>query len=126
MIYGIGVDLVEIARIANLYEKFGVAFTHKILTQKELEDFKINTTSAAQFIAKRFAAKEAFVKALGIGFRANIYPKDIGVSHDDFGKPVMHYSTEVNGILLNHRVTGIHLSIADEKKYSIAFVTLEK
>ena len=86
MIYGIGTDVVEVKRIKEALHKHGIALAKKILTSQELVTFK-QTKSKENFLAKRFAAKEAFAKALGTGMRTPVSFKSIEVIHDSLGKP---------------------------------------
>ncbi len=81
MILGVGVDVVRVSRVQAAVDRFGVRFSRRILTGEELGDLP-GPRRAAQFLAKRFAAKEALVKALGTGFRYGVGPRDIGVRHE--------------------------------------------
>ncbi len=123
-ILGIGVDIVENARIKKSITN--KKFLERIYTNDEvLESKKIN--DKVGFFSKRFAAKEAFSKALGTGFRKDLNFKDISISNDKFGKPIIKVNNKLK-IIVNKRFNikklNVHLSISDEKKYSIAFVTL--
>ena len=86
MIYGVGTDVVEVSRIAKALERFGDGFAKKILSPEEFLVFQKNNLKE-NFLAKRFAAKEAFAKALGTGFRNDLNFKDIEIMNDKFGKP---------------------------------------
>ena len=99
MISGIGVDLVDKARFKNLVKKFGNRAATKILSKAEYLEYK-NISNKPSFLSKRFAAKEALSKALGVGlYRKGIYPKYISVKHDDFGKPFLSLSSELQAII---------------------------
>ena len=124
-ILGIGVDIIENKRIIKSIKND--KFKKRIYSQKELElsTLTINKTS---FFSKRFAAKEAFAKALGTGFRKNLNFKDIEVINDKFGKP--YYSKNKNikkMIQKNFKVKNFDcfLSISDEKDYSAAFTIIQ-
>ena len=124
MINGIGVDLVDKARFINLVKKFGNRVAMKILSKDEYLEYK-NISNKPSFLSKRFAAKEALSKALGVGlYRKGIYPKYISVKHDDFGKPFLSLSSELEKIINNHNMK-IQLSITDSDTQSIAFVVIE-
>ena len=124
MINGIGVDLVDKARFINLVKKFGNKVAMKILSKDEYLEYK-NISNKPSFLSKRFAAKEALSKALGVGlYRKGIYPKYISVKHDDFGKPFLSLSSELEKIINNHNMK-IQLSITDSDTQSIAFVVIE-
>ena len=124
MISGIGVDLVDKARFINLVKKFGNRVATKILSKDEYLEYK-NISNKPSFLSKRFAAKEAFSKALGVGlYRNGIFPKHISVKHDDFGKPFLSLSSELKTIINNDNMK-IQLSITDSDTQSIAFVVIE-
>ena len=124
MIYGIGTDIVRIQRIADNLSRYGDRFALRILTDAETVQFR-NSARQAHFLAKRFAAKEATVKALGTGFRDGLSLRDIGVRNNPLGKPELAFSAKAQDWLLSRGIAGSHLSLADEQDYAIAFVTLE-
>jgi holo-[acyl-carrier protein] synthase len=124
MIYGIGTDIVEVARIADALERHGAAFAQRILTENEWLAFQQSNTRT-RFLAKRFAAKEAFAKALGTGLRHPATFHNIGVTHDDLGKPVFDLANELQAALELKEIHCSHLSISDEKALAVAFVVLE-
>lgn len=124
MIVGIGTDIVRVARMQQDLERFGERFAERILTDKELGEFhKVN--NRANFLARRFAAKEAAVKALGTGFSQGIHLREIGVGHDALGKPLLEFSGRALEFLHGKGVTVAHISLADEADHAVAFVTLE-
>ena len=124
MIFGIGTDIVRVARMQQDLDRFGDRFAERILTDKELEEFRA-VRNRAHFLARRFAAKEAAVKALGTGFSQGIHLREISVGHDALGKPLL----ELTGRALEFaRAQGIecaHISLSDETDHAVAFVTLE-
>ena len=124
MIYGIGTDIAAVERLTGMFERHGRAAAEKLLAPAELADFDV-ATDKGRFLAKRFAAKEAFGKALGTGIRAPVVLPAIGVGHDGLGKPLFDLAPEVAG-LLNEKRLSAHLSISDEREYAIAFVILEQ
>ncbi len=124
MIFGIGTDIVEVARIKASIAEFGDAFAQRILAESELASYH-NSHIKARFLAKRFAAKEAFSKALGTGLRAPATLQNIAVAHDDLGKPVLLLAPELQTFLLTKSITQTHISISDEKNLAAAFVVLE-
>ena len=125
MIYGIGTDIVEVSRIEESLARFGDAFARRILTEQEWLSFQQSKTQA-RFLAKRFAAKEAFAKALGTGLREPATFQNIGVAHDDLGKPVLDLTPALQAFLDKKGIVQQHLSISDEKALAAAFVVLEK
>lgn len=124
MIYGIGTDIVSIQRIENNLERHGEHFASRILTDGEMQGYQ-KSVRKSHFLAKRFAAKEAAVKALGTGFRDGLSLKDISVSNDDLGKPILEFSDRAKEELKIRGIGNCHLSLSDEQNYAVAFVTLE-
>ncbi len=124
MIFGIGTDIVEVARIEASIEQFGDDFAKRILAESEMESY-LQSHIKPRFLAKRFAAKEAFSKALGTGLRAPATFQNIAVSHDDLGKPRLILAAELQAFLLTKNIAQTHISISDEKNLAAAFVVLE-
>ena len=125
MIYGIGTDIVEVKRIKEALSKYGVALAKKILTSQELLTYK-KTKGKENFLAKRFAAKEAFAKALGTGMRFPVNFKSIEIIHDSLGKPKIKTISKLTLLVKSHHIKYCHLSISDEKNIAVAFVILEQ
>jgi holo-[acyl-carrier protein] synthase len=124
MIFGIGTDIVEVARIEASIQQFGDEFARRILAESELNSY-LQSHIKARFLAKRFAAKEAFSKALGTGLRAPVTFQNIAVSHDDLGKPLLVVAAVLKDFLQSKNITQMHISISDEKNLATAFVVLE-
>ena len=124
MIYGIGTDIVEVARIEASITQFGDDFAKRILADSEYESY-LASQIKPRFLAKRFAAKEAFSKALGTGLRAPATFQNIAVSHDDLGKPILIFSTELQAFMQEKNIKQTQISISDEKNLAAAFVVLE-
>jgi len=124
MIYGIGTDLVEIARIEKALERFGERFAIRILCEPELKRFKVHRKPAA-YLAKRFAAKEAFTKALGTGIHAPANWHGVWVTNLRSGKPQLEFSPALSALLKERQITHSHLSITDERGMAAATVILE-
>ena len=127
-VLGTGIDIVENYRLKKLLLKKKSNFKNKIFTNNEIAycEKKSNITNC---YSKRFAAKEAFVKALGIGFRKNINFKDIEIDKDSYGKPYLLINKKIiNKIktLFKVKKFNVLLSISDEKKYAIASVIISK
>ena len=126
VIIGNGVDIVENKRIKNSLKIKG--FINRVFTQNEINKSK-KLSNKTNFFAKRFAAKEAFVKALGEGFRNNINFNDIDISNDNKGKPSINISNNIKKFLkkkLKLNKYKIFLSLSDENKHSIAYVIINK
>jgi len=124
MIFGIGTDIVEYARIKALWARYGERFAERLLSERELPEFRTHIDSA-RFLAKRFAAKEAFAKAVGSGMRHPVAFQRIGVTHDGLGKPVLQFDEVLRTYLAQLGINGHHLSISDERDMIVAFVVLE-
>ena len=125
-IIGIGVDIVD----NNRFKKFinNTKFINRICSAKEINNLK-RKTNKILFLSKRFSAKEAFVKALGSGFRDELSFNDISILNDKKGKPYFLFNKKIKNILkkkykLNKFKT--HLSLSDEKKHSVSYVILQK
>lgn len=123
MILGTGTDIVQVARMRRCIERFGDRFTKRILSSKEMIEFNANSKKA-HYIARRFAAKEAAVKALGTGFSQGIHFHDVVVTHDDYGKPNIELYGKALLKARDMKVTAIHSSLSDEKEYAVAFVIM--
>lgn len=124
MIYGIGTDIAEISRLAELYQRSGDRALEKILAPSERDDCK-KSSDPARFLAKRFAAKEALGKAFGSGIREPLLLPAIAVDHDDQGKPFFVLGDAPAKAFRKLKLTA-HLSLSDEREFAIAFVVLEQ
>lgn len=124
MIYGIGIDIVQIKRIEQDLERWGERFTQKIFTSGEIDYCSKKKNSSPNFAA-RFAAKEAFVKALGIGMRRGIHWKDVEVTRGPLGKPVLKLGGQALQVCTKEKIAGVFVSITHDREYSSAIVVLE-
>ena len=124
MIVGIGTDVVSIERIAGVLERHGERFLGRILTSDERRRYD-RTKAKASHLAKRWAAKEAFSKAIGTGIHPPFTWKSIGVGRDPKGKPLVVPSAEMAKHLKKLGVTSAHLSLTDDAGVAVAFVVLE-
>ena len=123
---GIGVDIIKNSRIKNSITNKN--FLLRIFSKEEIENSK-KIGNKINFFSKRFAAKEAFSKALGTGFSNGLNFKDITINNDKNGKPFFKISNKLKKLFKKKFKTkkiNVHLSLADEKKHSIAFVVLGK
>lgn len=125
MILGLGIDLVEIPRIARAYARFGENFATRILHGEELATMPVGA-GAAQFIAARFAAKEAAVKALGTGFSNGICFTDFCVSKNEMGQPMLNFYGAASAACARLGATRAHLSLTHGRDTAAAVVVLEK
>lgn len=124
MIFGIGTDIVEYARIEAMWQRLGVRLAERILSEGELPVFYAHA-HPARLLAKRFAAKEAFAKAVGSGLRHPVSLRRISITHDGLGKPVLQFDPLLRAYLAQLGISGHHLSISDERNMIVAFVVLE-
>jgi len=133
MIIGIGNDIVAINRIKKIYQKFEYKFLEKCFDDYEIaifnKRFTKNFNGQINFLAKRFSAKEALVKALGIGIGRGINFKDIRIINDQFGKPEIEILNNKLSYILNKfncQKIKIHLSLSDTNELALAIVIIEK
>ena len=124
MIYGIGTDLIEIGRIEKVLQRFGERFAQRILCEPELKRFRAHKQPVA-YLAKRFAAKEAFTKALGTGIHAPANWHGVWVVNLGSGKPTLEFSPELKKLLHDKKISSAHVSLTDERDMAAATVILE-
>ena len=124
MIYGIGTDIVDIERVKKILSKNRDGFVKRVLSEHEQALFT-NKAESAAYCAKRFAAKEAFAKALGTGIGRVVSFQDLTVRNNENGKPYFIPSEKLRQFLVEKNIKQAHLSISDESKNAIAFVVLE-
>jgi len=126
MIYGIGVDLVKVARVAAALERHGDRFLQRIFTPREIEHCQ-GKARTASMLAMRFAAKEAFSKALGVGLRRDgIRWREVEVVPNPRGKPEFFVTGRAAQLCQDAGITGMHLTLTDENDLALAVVVLEK
>jgi holo-[acyl-carrier protein] synthase len=124
VIYGIGIDLVNIQRLEAVLQRWGDRFVTRVFTEQEA-DFCFKRAYPASPLALRFAAKEAFSKAIGLGMRKGIRWRDIEVFHYPGGRPGLRLEGRPSEICREKHITGFHLSLSDEGRYGMAVVVLE-
>ena len=124
MIYGIGIDVVEPQRVARLVDRYGERFVQRVLTPGELPGYR-KTPRPVLFLANRFAAKEAFSKAMGTGFRYPVTLQCITVVQNRAGKPGLSFHSDLAGMMRERGIVGHHLTISDESSLACACVVLE-
>lgn len=122
MIFGIGTDICDIRRVERIHTKFGARFVSKILSERE--EKHMPATGRAAWLAKRFAAKEAFAKALGIGFSEGLVFRDFAVLNNTKGAPEAVLSDNARAKLPEE--ARVHVSLSDEKGYAMAFIVIEQ
>lgn len=124
MVYGIGVDLVENRRMERIIDRWGVKFLNRIFSTEEMAYCGKHAYPVTHYSA-RFAAKESFLKALGIGLGMGIKLSDISVVNHEGGQPFLNLSGDAQSYIQKRRIHKIHLSLTHTKKYSAAMVLLE-
>jgi len=124
MIHGIGVDLVDIGRMESTIKRWGDRFTHRVFTPGEREVCYGRSSPFSAF-SLRFAAKEAFSKALGYGMRKGVRWRDVEVTHAPGGRPGLNLHGRSSAICREANINGFHLSLSDEGEYGVAMVVLE-
>jgi len=124
LIYGVGTDLIEIGRIDRALKRFGDRFARRILCEPELKRFRAHRQPVA-YLAKRFAAKEAFTKALGTGIHAPANWHGVWVVNLKSGKPQLEFSDDLQKLLRQRQIRRSHLSLTDEREIASATVILE-
>jgi holo-[acyl-carrier protein] synthase len=125
MIYGVGIDLVENSRMDKIVKKWGPKFINRIFSEDEILYCEKHAHSAIHYGA-RFAAKESFLKALGIGIGKGVKLNDIEVENDENGKPFLKLNGEAGEMIQKKKIKKVHLSLTHTEHYSTAFVVLEK
>jgi holo-[acyl-carrier protein] synthase len=123
MIFGIGTDIVQIERIARLHERYGARFAERLLHPAEARDF-IGQSRPARFLAMRFAAKEAIVKAMGTGFAHGMWIRDTGIVRNAQGRPEIIWSERGRALCGELGIGDGHVSLSDEGGFVVAFAVL--
>ena len=128
MIVGIGSDLCNIERIQGSIDRFGERFLQRVFTETERAKAARRPFTAAGTLAKRFAAKEAFSKAVGTGFKRGVFMKDIGVVNLASGQPTLHLTggakARLDALAPAGHAIEVHLTITDDHPWAQAFVIL--
>jgi len=128
MIVGIGSDLCNIERIQNSVDRFGMRFLQRVFTEVEQAKAARRPHTVAGTLAKRFAAKEAFSKAVGTGFKRGVFMKDIGVINAPSGAPTLHLTggakARLDELTPDGHAIEVHLTMTDDHPWAQAFVIL--
>lgn len=123
MIFGIGVDVLETARIKRTFERFGDRFVEHLLLPEEQAQLA-RTQRRERFLAMRFAAKEAIVKAMGTGFAHGMWIRDVGVVQNEWGKPEVVFSARGERVRRALGVGEAHVTLTDEAGLVVAVAVL--
>ncbi len=124
MIFGIGVDVVQISRIGSLLDRWGDRFLQRVFTKQEIQYCRLRKDPSPH-LAVRFAAKEAFLKALGTGYSQGVRWKDIEVLRSSSGVPNLQLHSYTKTLCQSHGINRIHLSMSHDGDYGLVQVILE-
>ncbi len=124
MIFGVGTDIVEMARIQATYDRFGEHFVQRILMDEEIALYR-HSKWPVRFLAMRFAGKEAAVKAMGTGFRHGIWMRDVGITNNDWGRPLIIWSERGRAVCKQLGIGAGHVSLTDDAGLVVAFAVVE-
>jgi holo-[acyl-carrier protein] synthase len=128
-IVGLGSDLCNIERIQNSLDRFGERFERRVFTEVERAKAARRPFTRAGTLAKRFAAKEAFSKAVGTGFRRGVFMRDIGVVNKASGEPTLLLTggakERLDAMIPEGHAARIHLTMTDDHPFALAFVVIE-
>jgi len=123
MIFGVGTDLIELARVERVWNRFGERFATRVLLAEELELFA-ESANKVRFLAMRFAAKEAIVKAMGTGFANGMWVRDVGTVPNALGQPQVIYSARGAAMCAKLGIGNGYLTLTDEAGLILAFAVL--
>ncbi len=124
MIFGIGTDIVEMTRMESTWKRFGERLARRILMDQEMELFR-KTKQPARFLAMRFAGKEATVKAMGTGFAHGIWMRDVGITSNEWGRPLIIWSERGQKVCDELGIGKGHVSLTDDAGLVMAFAVVE-
>jgi len=125
MIFGVGTDIVELSRIQETYDRFGDHFVNRLLMDEERALFERNKWPV-RFLAMRFAAKEATVKAMGTGFAHGVWVRDVGAINNDWGRPLVIWSERGKAVCEKLGIGEGHVSLSDDAGLILAFAVVMK
>lgn len=123
MIFGVGTDIVELSRIQATYDRFGDRFVDRMLMDEERELYDRNKWPI-RFLAMRFAAKEAVVKAMGTGFAHGVWVRDVGIVNNEWGRPLVIWSERGKGVCERLGIGEGHVSLSDDAGLILAFAVV--
>lgn len=123
MIYGVGTDILELSRVQQTYDRFGDHFVDRLLMKEERKQFS-RVKWPVRYLAMRFAAKEATVKAMGTGFRHGMWIRDVGIVNNDWGRPEIIWSVRGQRVCRDLGINGGHVTLSDDAGLIIAFAVV--
>ena len=125
MIFGVGTDIVEVARVQATFDRFGDHFVDRLLMDEERVLYE-KSKQPLRFLAMRFAGKEATVKAMGTGFRHGIWLRDVGIVSDPRGRPLIIWSPRGEKVCEELGIDGGHVSLTDDAGLIVSFAVVMK
>ena len=125
MIFGVGTDVVELVRVKAVYERFGDHFVNRLLMPEERALFD-KSKHPIRFLAMRFAGKEATVKAMGTGFAHGVWIRDVGITSNDWGRPLVIWSERGQRVRERLGIGNGHVTLTDDAGLVIAFAVVEQ
>jgi holo-[acyl-carrier protein] synthase len=124
VIFGVGTDIVEMSRMESTWKRFGQHFADRILMPEEMALFE-RTKNPARFLAMRFAGKEASVKAMGTGFAHGVWLRDVGITSNEWGRPLIIWSERGQKVCDELGIGKGHVSLTDDAGLVMAFAVVE-
>lgn len=124
MIFGVGTDIVEYSRVQAIWDRFGEHFANRILMDEEMVLYR-HAKDPVRFLAMRFAGKEAAVKAMGTGFAHGVWLRDVGITHNDWGRPLIIWSERGQRVCDRLGIGKGHVSLTDDAGLIMAFAVVE-
>lgn len=125
MVFGVGTDIVELERVQATYDRFGDKFVNRLLMDEERQLYD-RSKRKVRFLAMRFAAKEAVVKAMGTGFAHGVWIRDIGITSNDWGRPLVIFSERGQKVCREMGIGEGHVSLSDDAGLILAFAVMMK
>jgi len=125
VIFGVGTDIVELARMQETFDRFGERFVQRLLMPEERVLYE-QSKSPVRFLAMRFAGKEATVKAMGTGFRHGVWIRDVGIINNAWGRPLVIFSERGQGVCRELGIGEAHVSLTDDAGLVVAFAVAMK
>lgn len=125
MVFGVGTDIVELKRVQATYDRFGDKFVNRLLMDEERQLYD-RSKRKVRFLAMRFAAKEAVVKAMGTGFAHGVWIRDIGITSNDWGRPLVIFSERGQKVCGEMGIGEGHVSLSDDAGLILAFAVMMK
>jgi holo-[acyl-carrier protein] synthase len=125
VIFGVGTDILELSRVQATYDRFGEHFVRRLLMEEERAQFA-RSKWPVRYLAMRFAAKEATVKAMGTGFAHGVWIRDVGIVNNSWGRPEIIWSPRGQAVCDELGIAGGHVSLSDDAGLILAFAVVTR